>query len=45
MCVINPAGFEGFFERISAMSPEEQQNIPGVIEVAKGFGLEILPPQ
>jgi len=44
MCVITPAGFEGFFEEIGAMSPHQQQDIPGVIEVAKKFGLEILPP-
>jgi quercetin dioxygenase-like cupin family protein len=44
MCVINPSGFEGFFEEIGAMSPQEQQNIPRVLEIAKKFGLEILPP-
>jgi len=44
MCVITPAGFEGFFEEIGAMNPQEQQNIPRVMEIAKKFGLEILPP-
>ena len=44
MCVINPSGFEGFFEQIGAMSPQQQQDIPQVLEIAKKFGLEILPP-
>lgn len=44
LCVINPAGFEGFFEEIGAMSPQQQQDIPRVLEIAKKFGLEILPP-
>ena len=44
MCVITPAGFEGFFEEIGALSPQQQQEIPRVIEIAKKFGLEILPP-
>jgi quercetin dioxygenase-like cupin family protein len=44
LCVITPAGFEGFFERIGALTSEQQQNIPAVIEFAKEFGLEILPP-
>jgi quercetin dioxygenase-like cupin family protein len=44
MCVITPSGFEGFFEEIGAMSPQQQQDIPGVIAVAKKYGLEILPP-
>jgi quercetin dioxygenase-like cupin family protein len=44
MCTITPSGFEGFFEAIGAMSPEEQQDIPRVLEIAKRFGLEILPP-
>ena len=44
MCVITPAGFEGFFEEIGAMSPQQQQDIPRVLEIAKKFGLEILPP-
>jgi hypothetical protein len=25
-------------------SPQQQQNIPRVMEIAKKFGLEILPP-
>ncbi len=44
MCVITPAGFEEFFEEIGAMSPQQQQDIPRVIEIGKKFGLEILPP-
>ena len=44
LCVITPAGFEGFFEEIGAMTPQQQQDIPRVLEVAKKFGLEILPP-
>jgi len=44
MCVITPAGFEGFFEEIGAMTPQQQQDIPHVMEIAKRFGLEILPP-
>lgn len=42
--VITPAGFEGFFEEIGAMSPQQQQDIPHVMEIAKKFGLEFLPP-
>jgi quercetin dioxygenase-like cupin family protein len=44
MCVITPAGFEGFFEAIGALTPQQQQDIPRVIAIAKEFGLEILPP-
>jgi quercetin dioxygenase-like cupin family protein len=44
LCVITPSGFEGFFEEIEAMSPQQQQDIPRVIEIGKKFGLEILPP-
>ena len=44
MCVITPAGFEGFFEEIGALSPQQQQDIPRVIETGKKYGLEILPP-
>ncbi len=44
MCVITPAGFEQFFEEIAAMPPDQQQNIPAVIEIANKHQLEILPP-
>ena len=44
MCIITPAGFEGFFEEIGALSPQKQQEIPHVMEIAKQFGLEFLPP-
>ena len=43
MCVITPAGFEGFFEEIGALSPQEQQDIPRVMEIGMKYGLEILP--
>ena len=44
MCVITPAGFEEFFEVIGALTPQQQQDIPRVITIAKEFGLEFLPP-
>jgi hypothetical protein len=44
MCVITPAGFEGFFEAVAALTSQQQQDIPRVTEIAKSFGLEILPP-
>ena len=44
MCVITPAGFDRFFEAIGALTPEQQQDIPRVIAIAKEFGLEFLPP-
>jgi quercetin dioxygenase-like cupin family protein len=44
MCVITPAGFEGFFEAVGALTPEQQQDIPRVIAIGKEFGLEFLPP-
>ena len=44
MCVITPSGFEGFFEEIGALSPQQQQEIPRVMEIASKYGLEILPP-
>ncbi len=44
MCVINPAGFEGFFEEIGRLSSREQQDLPRVVAIAQKFGLEILPP-
>ena len=43
LCVITPSGFEGFFEDIGALSPQQQQDLPRVIEIAKKYGLEILP--
>src|SRR5262245_55752766 len=42
LCVITPAGFEEFFEEVAAMSAQQQQDIPRVIETAKKYGLEIL---
>jgi quercetin dioxygenase-like cupin family protein len=44
MCIITPSGFEGFFEEVSALSPQQQQDIPRVMEIASKYGLEILPP-
>ena len=44
MCVITPAGFEGFFEEVGALSPHEQQDIPRVLEIGKKYGLEFPPP-
>ncbi len=44
MCIITPAGFEGFFEAIGALTPGQQQDLPRVLGIAKEFGLEILPP-
>ncbi|MES2658511.1 MAG: cupin domain-containing protein [Verrucomicrobiota bacterium] len=44
MCVITPSGFEGFFEEIGAMAPEEQQDIPRVMEIGANYGLLFLPP-
>jgi len=45
MCVITPAGFEGFFNEIGALSPQQKQDIPRVMAIAKQFGLEFLPPR
>lgn len=44
MCVITPAGFENFFEQVSALRPQMPNDLPQVVELAKKFGLEILPP-
>ena len=44
MCVITPSGFEGFFEEIGAMSPEQQLDIPRVVEIGLKYGLQFLPP-
>jgi len=35
MCVITPSGFEGFFEEIGALNPQQQQDISRVMEIAK----------
>jgi quercetin dioxygenase-like cupin family protein len=45
MCIITPAGFEGFFEAVGVLTAEQQQDIPRVIAIAKEFGLEFLPTQ
>ncbi len=44
MCVITPSGFEGFFEEIGALSQEQQQDIPRVMEIGGKYGLQFLPP-
>src|SRR5438874_7957704 len=44
MWVIMQSGFERFFEEIGALSPQQQQDTPRVIEIGKKYGLEILPP-
>jgi mannose-6-phosphate isomerase-like protein (cupin superfamily) len=49
MCVLTPAGFEGFFEEIGAWvavckDPRQPQDVPRMMEIAKKSGLEILPP-
>jgi quercetin dioxygenase-like cupin family protein len=44
MCMITPSGFEGFFEEIGALSAEQQQDIPRVIEVGKRYGVEFPAP-
>ncbi len=43
MVTLTPAGFEEFFETIGAMTPEEQQNIPRVVEIGARYGLEFPP--
>jgi quercetin dioxygenase-like cupin family protein len=44
MCVITPAGFEGFFEDIGALTPQQQQEIPRVLEIARKYEMDVLPP-
>lgn len=44
LCVITPSGFEEFFEEIGALSPQQQKDIPRVIEIGKKYGLEFPPP-
>jgi len=44
LCVITPAGFEGFFEELGALSPQQQQDIPRVLEIGHSYGLEFPPP-
>jgi len=44
MCVITPSGFEGFFEEIGALTPQQQMDLPLVLEVAKKYGLEFSLP-
>jgi hypothetical protein len=43
MCVITPAGFERFFEEISAISPQPQ-DVPRVLAIGEKYGLEFPPP-
>lgn len=43
LVTMTPAGFEGFFEEVGALSPQEQQP-PRVIEIGLKYGLKFLPP-
>lgn len=43
MCIFTPSGFEEFFEEIGSMTPEQQHEIPRLVEIAKKFGLEYPP--
>jgi quercetin dioxygenase-like cupin family protein len=45
LVMLTPAGFEEFFEKVGAMTPAEQQNIPAIIALGKKFGLDFLPPK
>jgi hypothetical protein len=45
LVTFTPAGFEGFFDEVGALSPQEQQTSPRVIEIGGKFGLEFPPPQ
>lgn len=42
--VVTPAGFEGFFEQVGAMTPKQQQDIPTILALGGQYGLEFLPP-
>jgi len=42
--VVTPAGFEGFFEQVGAMTPAQQQDIAQIVALAGQYGLEFLPP-
>ena len=44
MCIITPSGFEGFFEAVSALTHQEQQDIPRILAIAEKYGLQILLP-
>ncbi len=44
MCIITPAGFEGFFEEVDALNAQEQQDGSRVVKLAAKFGLQILAP-
>ena len=35
---------ERFFKKISALGPQQQPDFPRVLEIARKYGLEILPP-
>ena len=43
--VVGAVGFQRFFEGIGALSPQQQQDVPRVIEIEKKHGLEFPPPQ
>jgi quercetin dioxygenase-like cupin family protein len=41
LVTLTPAGFEGFFEEVGALSEEENQ-IPRVIEIGESYGLRFI---
>lgn len=41
LVTLTPAGFEGFFEEVGALNPQEQQP-PSVIELGEKYGLKFL---
>lgn len=43
LVTLTSAGFEGFFEEVGALTPEQQQ-IPRVLEIGRKYELEFLPP-
>lgn len=43
MCVITPSGFERFFEKIAALTPQ-QLDTTHITQIASEFGLQFLPP-
>lgn len=43
MCIITPSGFERFFEKIAALTPQ-QLDTQHITQIAGEFGLQFLPP-
>jgi hypothetical protein len=44
MCVITPAGLEGFPEEVAALNPQQQADIPRIMESGRRCGLLFPPP-